>query len=444
MEKIVYYSILVFIIAFVFFGIIPGVGAFIARSRWRKFRKRMIELSLRPFISYSDISKVEEGSIGEYRFLGTIEAIQGNNRIWVRSGNLSVAVDMERVMVYTLPSFTGIGESASERLDEMIPEEEPRIMPWDQVFSLPEGTNIFVGGTLFYESDIGIFKTTPDSMLLVVIYDGEEETIIKRSIWSGRQRNEYFNQFTLASIIAGSFSLLLAAFIMLHNPVLRIPALFSITLSLFPVAILFPPGVILYFLYRGMWKKGRVLRATRDLLRLPLRYFGQFGPVRSTNYFSDGESSRKEKGDVGNDSLSCFKRFANLPDGSIYVELCGKVVGFERKRKETKLVIECGDSTFETEGDITFRESWRRVADFESVEKLCVYGVYREHEGRKLITASLDPMCELVAIAGNPETEAEECQKRARVYELVSALFISLDLLVNMFLTILFLHNYIV
>ncbi len=425
-----YYSILVFIIAFIFFGVIPGIGAFIARSRWRRFRRRIIELSLKPFISYSDISKGEEGCVGEYRFFGTIEAIQGNNRIWVRSGNLSVAVDMEEVLVYTLPSFTRIGDSASERLDEMIPEEEPRIMPWDQIFSLPEGTRVFVGGTLFYESGIGIFKTTPDSMLLVVIYDGDEETIIKRSIWSGRQRNEYFNQFTLGSIIAGSFSLLLAAFIMLHNPILRIPALFSITLSLFPIAILFPPGVVLYFLYRGAWKRGRVLRATRDLLRLPLRYFGQSVSI--------------EKNDMRGRDLMCFKRFADLPDGSVYVELCGEVKTFERRKRGTRLVLKCGESVFEVEGNITFRETGRHTGNFEFARRLCVYGVYEENGERKLITSGKDPMCELVAIAGDPEIEAELCQKRARVYELVSAAFISLDLLVNMVLTILVLHNYIV
>ncbi len=434
MAKIVDYSVLVFFIAFVFFGIIPGVGAFIARSGWRKFRRRIIELSLKPFISYSDISGSEDGIVGEYRFFGTIEAIQGNNRIWVKSGDLSVAVDMEEVMVYTLPSFTGRGEYVSERLDEMIPEEEPRIMPWEHVFSLPEGTNVFVGGTLFCESGIGIFRTTPESMLLVVIYDGEKETIIKRSIWSGRQRNEYFNQFTLGSIITGSFSLLLVAFIMLHNPILRIPALFSITLSLFPVAILFPPGVVLYFLYRGAWKRGRVLRATRDLLRLPLRYF----------VYIDGGRKTPDKDRVRDVKSRCFKRFASLPDSSLYIELCGFVKEFERKKRVSRLVLECNGSVFEVRGNITFRETGRYVSNFAAVERLCVYGVYKERNGQGVITNGDDPMCELVAISGDPELEAELCQKRARVYELISALFISLDLLVNMILTILVLHNYIV
>ncbi len=448
----VFYFILVFGVAFLFFGIIPGIGAFIVRSRWRKFRKRIIELSLKPFVSYSETSSANSGFIGEYRFFGTIEGIQGNDRIWVRSGNLSVAVDMENVMVYTLPSFIGIRNSDSERLDEMIPEEEPRILTWDQVFSLPEGTNIFIGGSLFYESGIGIFKTTPESMLLVVIYDGERETIIKRSIWSGRQRNEYFNQFTMASIIAGSFSLVLIAFALLNNPVLRLPALFSITLSLFPIAVFLPPGVIFYFLYRWAWKKGRVLRATRDLLRLPLRYFEDGKDSVNGDSLSDSirvydrvsESFRDDTISVSKTEEGCFSRYSKLPTGELYVEVAGLLTADEENSQRNEWKIKCGREVFTLWGRLTFRETCMRNDRVKDKDLFYAYGVYRGDEKDKRISNSEnDPMCELVVIPGNPDLRAERCQIRARVYEWVSALFVGFGLLVNMFFILLILHNYI-
>jgi hypothetical protein len=46
-----------------------------------------------------------------------------------------------------------------------------------------------------------------------------------------------------------------------------------LTASLLPLLIFIPPGILLFFLFRRLWKRGRILRAERDLLQLPLRYF---------------------------------------------------------------------------------------------------------------------------------------------------------------------------
>ena len=147
-------------------------------------------------------------------------------------------------------------------------------MLWRRIYSLPAGTPMFVGGSLELENGQGrVPRPGRASRWLVVIYDGPRETILPRAIGGGRQKNEYWNRFTLPALITGSFFLVVIAFLLLRFPPLRLPAILALTLSTFPLAPLLPPGVALYFLYRGLWKRARLLRAERDLLVLPLRYF---------------------------------------------------------------------------------------------------------------------------------------------------------------------------
>ena len=56
-----------------------------------------------------------------------------------------------------------------------------------------------------------------------------------------------------------------------------------LSLAAAPVAPFLPPGVALYYLYRYFWKMARRLRAERDLLRLPLRYFPGSGRERGAH-----------------------------------------------------------------------------------------------------------------------------------------------------------------
>ena len=73
-----------FFLAFLFFGLIPGLGAFWVRAKWRRFRSRMLEASTFAFIDYSDLRQEKEGT--SFRFFGNLEAIQGGNRVWIRVG----------------------------------------------------------------------------------------------------------------------------------------------------------------------------------------------------------------------------------------------------------------------------------------------------------------------------------------------------------------------
>ena len=257
--------------ALLFFALIPGAGAFGVRWQWRLFRRRMREASLAPFLRYSDLAGAE-GRRGDFRVFGELEAIQGRDRIWINTGEFTVEADLEGVRLYLLPSL-----SAGGGLPEPLPDEEPAVAPWNRVFSLPSGLRLFVGGSLFLEEGRGVFRSSPRVPLLVVCYDGERESILKRAIWGGRKRNEYWNPFTLPSLLTGFLCLALLAYLSLRSSQAGLPGLAVLSLAAAPVAPFLPPGVALYYLYRYFWKMARRLRAERDLLRLPLRYFPEAG-----------------------------------------------------------------------------------------------------------------------------------------------------------------------
>ena len=374
------FAILGFAIAIVFYLLIPGAGAFFVRGQWRLFRRRIREASGLPFLDYSDLRKDRAGQ--SFRFFGNLEAIQGKNRIWLTSGNLSIAVDLERVPIYILSHYSSL-----EIGEDILPDEQPQRIPWKQISSLPAGTSVFVAGALFFESGQAVLHSLPRSPLLAVLYDGAADTLLRRAIWGGRQRNEYWNPFTLISLLTGGFALLFLAYQLFSNPVMRWPARIALTLSVSPLLPLLPPGVFFLFLYRRFWREARISRGVRDLQRLPLRYFPSRQP-ETRSVTPDGEEYIMASGERG----ALLARVDN-PEGLI-----------ERK------------------------------SPTDEGEPYHLFGVHHPETGR--ITRPSDPMAELVLIRGNPAVNARICQKRARLYELASVFFFSLDLLPNLFLVL--------
>ncbi|HUV07360.1 MAG TPA: hypothetical protein VMX75_06495 [Spirochaetia bacterium] len=379
------FIIIAVLISFLFFALIPGFGAFWVRARWRRFRSRMLGASLLPSIEYSDLRKENKGA--SFRFMGTLDSIQDRNRIWIKGSSFSLAADLEDVPVYILPSL-----SMSAGFDGVLPDEQPQSVPWKQISSLPAGMPMFVAGRLRIENGLAVFHSVPSSPLLVVIYDGSEESLLKRAIWSGRQKNEYWNQFTLISIITGFFSLFFLAYLLLGNPSMRFAALVALSLSLAPLAPLLPPGVVFLFLYRALWKKARTLRAERDLQRLPIRYFESWG------------------------SLGAERLTTRLPDGELYTVISGS-------RSKVDLCLEKGKYSGIRPEPLSIRP-----AD----DNYYLFGAYPQEEGSVL--KPVDPMVGLTMIHGDPEKNAERCSKRSMWYTVLSGLFLSLDILPNLFL----------
>lgn len=248
---------------------------------------------------------------------------------------------------------------------------------------------MFVAGSLFGERGRAVFKGADGSKPFVIMYDGPDETLVFRSIRDGRQQNEYWNSVTPIALAAGSLSLFILAYFYIGSPLTRIAGLLSAALGLLPLSILAPPGVILFFLYRRLWRIGRTLRAERDLLRLPLRY----GPPGFTETI--------------------------LPDGEPYV------------RREYP--------ASELESDTTLL--WRRPSvATEPGDRAIVFGTVHDRkpaEATQLPAPPQDPMAERVALPGDPEFLSEASQRRARIMELSAGACILAALLANLYLLIL-------
>lgn len=396
-------------VAFIFFGLIPGIGAFLIRGHWYRFRQQFI---LSSFLPVADISLLRspapDGQLGHFRFFGSLESIQGNHRLWITDRNFTVGIDVKKLSLFLLRSYP-IDEqrTALEFSEDTPPEDEPDFLPWEKIFSLPSGIQIFVSGPLTLDAGQLVFRQIDKDPLLVIIYDGSRETLLKRCIWSGRQKNEYYNQFTTVSLILGSLVLLLISYLLATNPAAAansefvVLSLFSLTLSTFPIVYLFPPGVLLYLLYRHFWKRSRLLRSERDLLLLPLRYF----PPET--------------------DLTCDYTVTTLGNGEKYT--CFRWKPGQRK------------TLFSLNPEMKIRGSSLRKKSAEEIVNY-IFGIERENG----VTRSQDPLVELLCIPGNPRRLAEECGRKSMELGLVATICIFCGLLINfalIFLLLLFLTN---
>jgi hypothetical protein len=382
--------LLAFGVALLFFVLIPGIGAFSVRSRWRVFRWRVQECSLYPILRYADLAAAD-GNQGCFRVLGELEAFQGRNRVWINTGAFTVEADLAGVRLHLLPSLI-----SSKGEEQVLPDEQPAEAPWDRIFSLPSGMKLFVGGRLYLEDGRGVFRSEPREPLLVVFYDGEPRSILARAIWGGRQRNEYWNQFTLASLLTGFFCLALLAYVALRTPqtvLPGIPGLVALSLALAPVAPFLPPGVALYFLYRFFWKKARRLRAERDLLRLPLRHF------------PPDQASGEERG-------------VPLVTGETYLM---------SSNPNLKLRGEPALRTCSVRGRCPGPEWLFGALDSSGPE------------GR-VLRVPQDPLAELVRVPGDPVQLAQRCNRLAYALELAAAACFGLGTVGNLFLILLLLR----
>ena len=93
-------------ISIIFFALIPGFGAFHVRRRWRIFRSRITDSSLLSTVKYEQIGREPDGFLGYYRFSGELEAIQGDDTIWINSEDVSLSAELSGVSVYLLPSYS--------------------------------------------------------------------------------------------------------------------------------------------------------------------------------------------------------------------------------------------------------------------------------------------------------------------------------------------------
>jgi hypothetical protein len=378
----------IFFVAFVFYLLGPVLGATMDRRRWLKFRTRLLDASLQPVVDYSDISGQNAVSTGSYRFFGTLEAIQGENRIWLTNGSFSIGCDLTDIMVYMMP------KDLADDFENNFPDNQPVSVKWSRISSIPEGTQVFVFGTLFVKNGRGVFKSRPRNPLLVVIYDGDKRELLKRAVFSGRQRNEYWNDYTWISLVTGISILLVLSFLKFQGSYSRSAMVLAIALSILPVSLFLPPGVLLFFLYRALWKRTRILRSQRDIFLLPLRYFKD----------QDLSSDKQEF-------------FSVLPDKAEYI------------------LLKTGESGGRSYYPVLGGSKTRMSRFFPKYQKESgesfLFGEFVRNADGAYVTNPSDPMAELILIPGNPETIARKCSRRALIYTVLSFLIMGVEIAGN-------------
>ncbi len=245
---------LVILISLLFYVIVPGAGAFFVRHRWRTFRRELQEAFLYPPLEYG-------GNRGRTRFFGLLESVQGEDTIWIREGGRSVGINLAGVPIYLLPrNREGAGSYRGH------PDTSPKVVFWKNLFALVEGTKVFVAGPVTDIQGAAFFHGEGSDKPLVIIYDCPDDSVLRRGVWTGRQRNEYWNNLTAPSLLAGSMANLLLTVVSFE--VSRLTSLQALVATLLPFMPLLPPGVIGYYFYRKLWKAARRRRAVSDVLKV--------------------------------------------------------------------------------------------------------------------------------------------------------------------------------
>lgn len=239
--------------AFFFYSFLPLLGAFLVRSRWRTFRSRLYQITK---------DRVFDGTLddspGNTLLYGLVEGIQGSDKLWIRSQGRSIQVQMDHVLIYELG-----GEDLLVEGRQLPPP--PTSLRWQQLGPVPEASPVMVWGKLETHNGLLVLERPLGTRAQVIFYEGPTETVLKRLVWSSRQRNEYWNAFTPVSFIIGFAILAIFIFIASRESTNRLWAIILTTVAVMPFSVLLPPGIAGFFAYRSLWRRGRICRARRDL-----------------------------------------------------------------------------------------------------------------------------------------------------------------------------------
>jgi len=330
-----------------------------------------MKASLQKNISYKDVYGNEPS--GYYRFFGSLQALEGENILWLTNNNVSVGIDLVGVPIYMLPS-TSADMPFSKNLN--YPDKSPKKTYWNRIFSIPEKTSFFVSGKFIQNKGFPQFINTKEDPLLVIIFDCDISNFYSHAILSGRQRNEYWNSLTPGALTIGSFSLFIYFYLLIQMPYMHFVAVTALSFSLVPVMPFFPPGLLFYYIYRSFWKKALNLRAERDLLKLPLNFFTKSGGLSETQSVA----------------------LANENTYNCYI----------RKTKEEALSI--------------FKKPVLRKSSLnQRIKEYFVFGTETQN----------DPFAETLLIPGDPEFLSRESTRIARKYEIISAFNFATGFILN-------------
>jgi hypothetical protein len=244
--------------AFFFYIVLPVCGGIISRMRWKSFRSRIMAAKGLQQLGFHSSLEPE----AEYRFFGELDAIGGRDDLWLRNKDLGCVIDASAASVYLLSGAGGEGGASDREVGDGDSLERIR---WAALPSIPPVARAYAVGQAKLDGGRMVLGPGSSKPVLLIIHDGQDEDVEARAIYSGRQKNEYWNPLTQVSLVAG----LLAMSVIISRVLSArtLPSIMAITVAagFSPLLPLLPPGVIGFILYRSAWRRARFCRARRDL-----------------------------------------------------------------------------------------------------------------------------------------------------------------------------------
>lgn len=233
--------------AIIFYALLPVVGAFVTRQQWRIFRNSVAGAASLPAFG----TMPEAGSC---RIQGDVDALGGQYELWISCNNATVVVDLRDAWVYILTGRAG---------DDTIERRR-----WKELPSIGPGARAFIAGTVELSGGRYVTGQAGKEAPLVILHDGDDDSVVRRSIWAGRHENEYWNPVTQISMALGVVTMSGIVPMALRGRMPSLIGALTLTTAFAPALALLPPGVVGFFVYRKFWRKARYCRARRDAEKL--------------------------------------------------------------------------------------------------------------------------------------------------------------------------------
>ena len=238
--------------AAVFYVILPVMGAFVVRGRWRAFRRLVTSsASLPEPAGLPDVA----GESGRVLLRGELEAIGGDDELWLRTDSVTVAVSMRGAALYLLSQESDARGSIRYRIERQ---------RWRAVTSIQPGLKAYATGRVCRSGARLTMDSSRDDAL-VILYDGSTADVAEAALRAGRHANEYWNPVGQASLAIGVLAMAGLSSVSLSSAAPALLSAVTLTAAFLPILPVVPPGLAGFMAYRAYWKKALEYRERRDV-----------------------------------------------------------------------------------------------------------------------------------------------------------------------------------
>lgn len=226
------------IIFLLFYFLIPTFFGIKTYLFIKKYRHNLINMT-----EYDTKNNTNNSNLSQY-MLSNVNAIK-NNEIWFDYKDKIYKIDKNSCLIYILTP-DGFLQNRLKNFDVIL----------NKTYFMLIGD--------FYLSQNFTIKNKNRYMFCVICENSEN--IIENVIRHCRIKNYYWNEYTMPSLITGSFLLLINLLINIHYSNTIYNAV-CIILSIIPYLPLVPPGVIIYFLYKKLINISNTISYKIDIMR---------------------------------------------------------------------------------------------------------------------------------------------------------------------------------